>query len=224
VTSPTGLIFPVADLCARARAAKILTLVDGAHAPGQIPLDLAAVGADCYTGNCHKWLCAPKGAAFLYVRPEVQDRIEPLIVSWGSEAGHGGPTRFIEDLEYTGTRDIAAYLSVPAAIDFQARHDWDGVRRRCHELLRRTRVRLLALPEVTALHPDDPTWYAQMEAVQLPPCDPLALQAELFERFRVEVPGILWNDRPLLRVAIQGYNTEMDVDALMAALSDLLYR
>jgi isopenicillin-N epimerase len=224
VTSSTGLIFPVAELCARARAAGILSLVDGAHGPGQVPVDLAAIGADFYTGNCHKWLCAPKGAAFLHARPERQDLVEPLIISWGRRPEKPGPNRYIDDLEFTGTRDIAPYLSVAAAIAFQRDHDWPAVQARCHALLAETRARLLALPGVTALNPDDPAWYAQMAAVALPPSigDPLALHERLFAEHRLEVPVYAWNGRPVLRVAIQAYNRRADADALLTVLPGLL--
>ena len=130
ITSPTALIFPVAEICARARAAGIITVIDGAHAPGQIPLDLPKIGADFYTGNCHKWMCTPKGSAFLYVRPERQAQTESVIVSWG----WGDDATFISRNQRQGTRDPAAYLSVPAGIDFLAAHDWDSVRARCHDL------------------------------------------------------------------------------------------
>jgi isopenicillin-N epimerase len=156
ITSPTALILPVAELVRRARQAGILTVIDGAHAPGQIPLDLTALGADFYSGNCHKWLCAPKGSAFLYARREMQHLVEPLVVSWGwnpdrgagfaacpdnPQAGKPVP-HFIDEQEWQGTRDIAAYLSVPAAIQFQNEHDWPHVRAECHELLQETRQRI----------------------------------------------------------------------------------
>ena len=115
LTSPTALIFPVAELCRRARSAGILTVVDGAHAPGQIPVNLDQIGADFYSANCHKWMCAPKGAAFLYARREAQPLLSPLVVSWGWRQGVPGPSPFIDEQQRQGTRDIAAWLAVPAA-------------------------------------------------------------------------------------------------------------
>ena len=131
ITSPTSLTMPVQLICQRARQAGIITLIDGAHAPGQLPLDLSALQADFYTGNCHKWMLSPKGAGFLYARPEVQDLVEPLIVSWGYQSCTNPPkeSRFIDLLQWSGTKDPAAALSVPAAIDFMRQHHWDEVQR-----------------------------------------------------------------------------------------------
>ena len=142
ITSPTAIILPVAEVCRRARAQGILTIVDGAHAPGQIPLNLEEVGADFYIGNLHKWLCAPKGAGFLYARPAAQKRLEPLVVSWGYEAEKPGPSKFVDHHEWWGTRDIATFLSVPAAIEFHEENDWDKVRTACHELAIDAEVRI----------------------------------------------------------------------------------
>jgi isopenicillin-N epimerase len=222
ITSVTGLVLPVRELCRRAREAGVLCLVDGAHAPGQIDLDVADVGADFYTGNCHKWLCAPKGAAFLHARREVQPLLEPLVVSWGYEAEEPGPSRFVDEHEYTGTRDIAAYLAVPAAIDFQEQHDWPAVRERCHELLRETRARLLEMDGFRAIHPDQEGWYCQMEAVEIPQCDDDAVKMALFEQYSIEALVRNWGDRSILRVSIQGYNTRQDVERLLDALPRVL--
>ncbi len=155
ITSPTALIFPVAEICRRARAAGILTIVDGAHAPGQVRLSLSEIGADIYAGACHKWLCAPKGAAFLYAGPEAQAWLDPLVISWGWEAEQPGPSRFVDWHEWQGTRDVAAYLTVPAAIRFQAKHDWAAVRARCHKLAVETRARIEALTGLAAVCPEN---------------------------------------------------------------------
>ena len=143
ITSPTAIQFPVKVICAQAREAGILTIVDGAHAPGQIPLHLAELDADLYTGACHKWLCAPKVTSFLYARPEIQDSLEPLVVSWGWEAEHPEASRFVDYHEWQGTRDLATFLSVPAAIEFQHKYRWDDVRRCFIELAVETRGRLI---------------------------------------------------------------------------------
>ncbi len=225
ITSPTAVRFPVAAVCARARAAGILTVIDGAHAPGQIPLDMQAIGADFYTGNCHKWLCAPKGAGFLYARPDMQRLIEPLVVGWGWGEGRTLTfgSDFLDYLQYTGTDDYAAYLSVPAAIEFQARHDWPSVRERCHALLAQAIARVDALTGRPSIYPPPGRAFAQMAAALLPPlADLLAFKTRLYDEFRVEVPCVQWNGRQFIRISIQGYNTEADVDALLAALEVML--
>ncbi len=221
ITSPTALIFPVEELCRRARRAGILCIVDGAHAPGQIPLDLTALGADVYAGALHKWLMAPKGAAFLYARPHVQAWLDPLVVSWGYEAERPGPSRFVDYHEWQGTRDMSPFLAAPAAIRFQQARGWKQVRARSHDLALSTRERINALTGQPAIAPPD--WLGQMAAVLLPPhVDPEALQRRLWEEYRIEVPAFLWRGRPLLRVSFQGYNDESDADALVRALDSML--
>lgn len=224
VTSPTALILPVAEVCRRARAAGILTLIDGAHGPGQLPLDLAGLGADFYGGNLHKWLCAPKGAGFLYARPEVQDLLKPLVVSWGYEAEKPGPSRFIDHHEWWGTRDLAAFLSVPAAIEFQDRHDWEGVRAACHELARRAQEGVVRLTGLPPLHPDH-NWYAQMTTAPLPAETDLdRLKVALYDEYRIEVPLTERNGMKLIRISLQGYNAPGDVRRLIEVLGILLRR
>ncbi len=225
ITSPTALRLPVEAICQRARQAGILTLIDGAHAPGQIPLDLPALGADFYTGNCHKWMLSPKGAGFLYTRPERQALIEPLIVSWGYSATPQTTTgsQYIDYLGWTGTKDPAASLSVPAAIQFMHDHDWETVRQGCHELLSAALERLASLTGLSPAYPARVGFYRQMAIAPLPAAvDLLTLKARLYDEYQVEVPLTEWNGQKFVRISVQGYNTEKDLEALIAALRRLL--
>lgn len=218
LTSPSAVVLPVEPLIARARERGIFTMVDGAHVPGQLDLDLHALGCDVYSGNCHKWLMAPKGAAFLYVREERQDLVEPLVVSWGWEADRPGPSRFVDEQEWTGTRDPSAYFAVPAAIDFFEEHQWRKVRVACRKLLLEARERVLDLVGLPPLCHFDP-WLGQMCALPLPEgTDRFALGTALREKHAVEVPVTWFADRPWLRVSIQGYNTAEDVERLVGAV------
>jgi len=223
ITSPTALIFPVQDLCRRARAAGIITVIDGAHAPGQIPLCLNDLGADFYSGNLHKWLCAPKGAAFLYARPEMQELIDPLIVSWGWERDIPSRSRFVDYLEWMGTRDLSPFLSVPNAIAFQHEFHWDQVRKRCHALALDTQKRIADISGLEPLNANDDMWFAQMMTAPLPPETNLEqLKTNLYDDFHIEVPLVKWNNMALIRVSFQGYNSQSDADRLVWALQQLL--
>jgi isopenicillin-N epimerase len=223
ITSPTALILPIETLIQRARRDGILTVIDGAHAPGQIPLDLTALGADFYAGNCHKWMCAPKGSGFLYARRDRQALLEPLVTSWGWRAETPGPSRYIDEHEHQGTRDLAAFLAVPAAIDFMAARGWGEVRTRCHALVRTARHAIHAITQLAPLCPDEPGWFAQMAALPLPPCDTEAVTRRLRDEFHIEVPIRSWDGRPLLRVSAQAYNTESDIASLTAAIRQILF-
>jgi isopenicillin-N epimerase len=223
ITSPTGLIFPVKEVCQQARQAGLFSIVDGAHAPGQIQLDLNDIGADVYIGACHKWLCAPKGAAFLYARREIQATLEPLVVSWGYESEKPSGSQFIDYHEWQGTRDLAAFLSVPAAIQYQLEHDWQVIRSRCHDLASLTRQQINQLTGLESICPDSPDWYGQMVSVRLPSdVDQDWLKEHLYNEFRIEVPVIRWQDQSMLRVSFQAYNDQSDAEALVEALGKLL--
>ncbi len=223
ITSPTALRFPVEAVCERARQEGILTIIDGAHAPGQLDLNLEQIGADIYTGACHKWLCAPKGSAFLYARPEVQANLEPLVVSWGWEPETPGPSPFIDQHEWQGTRDIAAYLSTPSAIAFQKLNDWPVVRRRCNQMAQDLQARLCAEFDMQKLNPAGVPAPMQMFSVQLPEVDPEELQRSLLDEYNIEVVALSWKNRPLLRVSLQAYNDDADTEALISALHELLH-
>ena len=228
ITSTTALTFPLAELCRRAREEGILTLIDGAHAPGHIPLNLDELGADFYTGNCHKWMCAPKGAAFLHARPEHNYLLDAPVVSWGYSAGIGGhtdldaytgSTLLERRLQWQGTRDLAAFLTVPAAIEFQARHDWDRVRRECHALASETLHRICALTGLDPVCEDAD--FGQMVVIPVPPMNEDQLKEMLFDRYRIEIPVTSHKNRLFVRVSFQGYNTREDADALVEALREI---
>lgn len=223
ITSPTAVVLPIDRLTARAREAGLWTVVDGAHAPGQVPVDLHALGVDFYGGNCHKWLCAPKGAGFLYARREVQHLLEPLVVSWGWQARDPGPSRFVDEQERQATRDISAYLSVPAAVEFQAANDWSRIRDECHELARWTASEVAELTGLPALTADSPAWYAQMVTMPLPPGDEAALKTRLYDQYRIEIPVVVWGDQRFVRISVQGYNTRADAARLVDALAEILH-
>ena len=210
ITSPTSLVFPVEEICAAARAAGVLSIVDGAHVPGHFALDLGSLGADIYAGNCHKWLCAPKGSGFLWARPEHHGWIEPLVVSWG----YGDEADFGERHGWQGTRDPAAYLAVPAAIEVHATFDLQ----RCGILADLAERRLgerdfVRIPGTAAPF---------MRSIELPAGNPAELRERLYGEFRVEVPVFEWEGRRVLRVSIGPYNDEDDVERLVAALDRLL--
>lgn len=223
ITSPTATLFPIEAVIQKARAQNILTVIDGAHAPGQIPLHLDSLGADFYGGNLHKWLCAPKGAGFLYARPEVQHLLKPLVVSWGYESETPGDSIFIDHHEWWGTRDLAAFLAVPMAIQFQQDQDWARVRSACHRLAVDTWKRVHALTGCAPLHSDPELWFAQMSLLSLPAATDLAaLKARLYDEFKIEIPVIEWNENKLIRLSVQGYNTKRDMDKLLIALKAVL--
>ena len=230
ITSGTALRLPVAAVARRAREAGILMVVDGAHAVGQIDVDLAALDVDFYAGNFHKWLCAPKGSGFLYARPEHQAWLESPIVSWGwiEGSGHYRPdNQFVSRNQFQGTRDIAAFLSVPAAVAYQEARDWESVRERCHDLVCEARERIAALtglPQIVPVEsPEGLPWFRQMAVMPLPAgTDGQRLKQRLYDEHRIEIPITWHDDNPLIRISIQGYNTRDDVDALLTALERLM--
>jgi len=224
-TSPTGLIFPADEICRRARQAGIPTLVDGAHAPGQVPVDLEAIGADFYTGNCHKWMLAPKGSAFLHARPSAQDLVEPLVVSWGWQAAQDFTTgsRFIDILQWWGTRDPAPHLAIPAAIQFLQTPAWQSARQTCHDWLVSALEQARALTGLPDIYAGNPALYRQMACLPIPPKVHLPdLKKQLYNSYQVEIPSIAWGEHQFLRLSLQGYNTLQDIERLLDALRDLI--
>jgi len=229
ITSPTALRFPIEAIIRQAKARGIATVIDGAHTPGHIPLDLTAMDVDYYSGNCHKWLMSPKGSAFLYVRPELQKLINPLVISHGWTAqskepdakGAFGNSPFIDEIEMQGTRDPSAWLTVPAALEFRREHDWASVARACSAMAQETAQRV---SRMTGLAPiSSPEFCApQMVAMPIPECDAPELHKILREKHRIEIPVFKWQDRCIARVSVQGYNSRGQMDKLIHALAEEL--
>jgi len=233
VTSQTGLVLPVEAIVRELRTRGVETLVDGAHAPGMLALDVAAIGAAWYTGNCHKWMCAPKGAAFLYTRPDMKERTRPLAISHGASSTRTDRPRYLVEFDWMGTDDPTAFLSVPAAIRFMGRlmpGGWAAVRETNHQLALRGRDVLCCALGIDPPCPDE--MIGSLASLPLPDGDgrpspsPLyadPLQDVLLERFNIEVPVIPWPKPPqrLIRISGQVYNSDGDYEKLGQALKAL---
>ena len=221
------MVLPVQQLCQLARQRGIISVVDGAHAPVMVPLNVSEIAADFYTGNCHKWLLAPTGSGFLVIGPNMEDRLEPGQVSWGyhhanryaDERDEWGSTPRLRFLEFEGTRDITPWLAVPAAIDFQAKIGFDAIRDRMRELanyVRRQMADRLGFPVVT---PDHPAMRGSLTAFELP-IGRTALQwRELIWNKRIEAPVIERPERLLVRFSTHFYDIESEIDKLVELLA-----
>jgi isopenicillin-N epimerase len=231
VLSPTGMVLPARDLCAEARRRGILTMVDGAHAPALLPLQLDEVGADYYGGNGHKWLLAPTNTGFLYFAAGAGERLLPLQTSWGWHSSRRDPdlrdafgsTPRLRRLEFEGVRDPCPWLTLPTAIDFQAALGWDAVRGRIRQLSDHVRRRLTGLCGLEPATPDHAELRTAMTAFRLPPGSAAStIRHRLWHDHRIEAPVIDRPDGLLLRVSTHFYNTEEEVDRLAEAMPKLL--
>ena len=220
ITSSTGLILPVAAICKKAKEAGIMTIVDGAHVPAHIPLNIAEMDPDVYVGACHKWLSAPKGSSFLYVKKSLQETIEPLIISWGSEVDRS-PSPFIYESQYQGTWDPSAFLTVPAAIQFQQEHDWNSVRKRSRALNRETRGRIYEIIDSEPICPNTEEWLGQMASIITNIENGLDFKRRLMDEYKIEIPVFPWGDKILFRTSFNAYNDENDADRLIEVLGKL---
>ena len=233
-TSQTGMVLPIERLVKEAQARGVDVLVDGAHAPGMVPLDLDTLGAAFYTGNLHKWICAPKGAAFLHVREDRRDGVRPLVISHGANANSVKRSRFHLEHDWTGTRDPSAWLSVPAAlreVESMVEGGWDEVRRRNRELVLEGRDILCDALGIDAPCPD--SMIGSLASLPLPDGDSGSvnelfpfdkLQDRLLKEHRIEVPVIAWPAPPrrLVRISAQLYNSRSQYVALAEALQNVL--
>ena len=233
VTSPTGLVFPLETLIPELRRRGVEVIVDGAHAPGLLPIRLGALDCLGYAGNCHKWLCAPKGAAFLHVRPDFQPHVHPLITSHGANSTRTDRSRYLLEFAWMGTMDPTPWLCVPEAIRQVGSllpGGWPAIQQRNRTLALELRDQLCQLFELPPPAPD--SMLAAMAAIPLPPAHPDEigrirsgldpLRDYLWKRHRIEVPVFPWPQPPsrVLRVSLHLYNAREDGHRLLAALRE----
>jgi isopenicillin-N epimerase len=220
VTSPTAAILPVAEIVEACHRRNVPVLVDAAHGPGMLPVDLSSLGCEFWTGNFHKWACAPKGAAVLAIAPERREDVHPLVTSHGM--GKGLQAEF----EWTGTRDPTAYLAIPAALEFMGALGWDRVRRHNHELVLHGRA--VVSEALRTVPPVAESRIGSMAIASLPDGAGTSqeeaddIQARLFEISRIEVPFISWHGWGFVRLSAQAYNRPADFARLAAVLPSLL--
>ena len=227
VASPTGVIFPVEKICLAAKDIGIPVCIDGPHAVAMIPLNLKQLGCDFYTASCHKWLSAPFVSGFLYVAPRHQQNLKPVVTSWGGSLS-GRPKSWKDEFTWSGTRNPAAFLAIPAAIDFLEEHGLQNFREQTHSLVQYARQRITELAGTEAFVPDSTDWYGSMITLSIPASDeppPEAgkrdpLQNILWDEYKIEVPIIHWKGRRFIRVSCHLYNTEEDIDRLVNAMKE----
>jgi isopenicillin-N epimerase len=222
ITSSTALRLPVKEICEIAKEKGLLTIVDGAHVPGHIPLDLSELKADVFTGACHKWMMTPKGCSFLYVRKEFQDMFDPLVVSWGYESAAPSHSRFLDYHQMQGTRDFSAFLTVPKAIEFRQVHNWERVAADCRNLVKENYKKFCDLVGSQPICPINDDFLGQMCSIPIKTEQPEKLQRQLFEKYQIEIPVTRHEENVFLRYSIQGFNGQIDLDRLYIAVKEII--
>lgn len=220
ITSTTALRLPVEEICKRAKAEGLITIVDGAHVPGHVDLNLQELEADIYTGACHKWLLTPKGCSFLYVSKEFQP-FDPLLISWGFESDTPSESLFIDHHQLQGTRDYAAFLTIPAALRFRENYNWKQVAKDCRVLAHSNYKRFAEVTGGTIRCPISDDFLGQMCSLSISCPDPVALQELLYNKYKIEIPVMPHDDKVFIRYSINGYHTQKDLDVLFEALDNI---
>lgn len=222
ISSATALIFPVKEICQKAQELGLITIIDGAHVPGHIDLNISELNPDFYTGTLHKWMLSPKGSSFLYVKKEFQNDIDPLVVSWGYDNAVITESQFLDYHEYQGTRDISAFLCTPKVIDFLEENNWKQISKDCKAIVRENYQRFCDLLNAKPLCPISEEFLGQMASIQIQTEEPVKLKELLFEKYKIEIPVMPLNGKIYLRYSINGYNSQGDLDVLYKALKEIL--
>ena len=216
ITSPTALIFPVKEICKIARKKNILCIIDGAHVPGHIDLNIKDLDPDVYVGACHKWMCSPKGISFLYVKKNIQSSIDPLIVSWGYESDTPTHSQFLDYHQWQGTKDMSAYAIIPEVIDFLKQYNWKEKSKKCRELNIWAKEKINHLLKKDELSHNK--FLGQMSSVYIDKEITLDFHINFYKKHKIQIPFMLWNKKSLMRISIQVYNSKEDVNKLLEAL------
>ncbi|MFM2439847.1 MAG: hypothetical protein RLZ16_846, partial [Bacteroidota bacterium] len=217
ITSATALIFPVNEICAIAKSKGLITIVDGAHAPAQVELNIGELMADFYIGACHKWMMAPKGCSFLYAHKSVQYICEPLVVSWGYKAAKPSHSTFLDYHQMIGTRDFSAFLAVPMCIIFMHENNWKAVAKKCHEMVLANAQLFYDLLGTKPISPLTSEWIGQMISIPIKTTEPEILQRKLFTDYKIEIPIMRQGNDVYIRYSINAFNTMENLEALYKA-------
>lgn len=222
MSSATALIFPVKEICDKAKELGLITIVDGAHVPAHIDLTISALNPDYYTGTLHKWMLAPKGSSFLYVKPELQNALEPLVVSWGYESVAPGESQFLDYHELQGTRDVSAFLCTPKVVEFLEQNNWKTVSKSCKQIVLNNYQRFCDLLNTKPLSPITEEFLGQMASVPVNTKKPAELKEVLYSKYKIQIPVMPLNGNYYIRYSINAYNSQEDLDVLYNALEDII--
>tara|TARA_Y100001970_G_scaffold8767_2_gene10190 strand:- start:27256 stop:28398 length:1143 start_codon:yes stop_codon:yes gene_type:complete len=219
ITSPTGLIFPAEEICKVAKENNIFCIIDGAHVPGHINLDIKKLNPDIYTGACHKWMCAPKGTSFLYAKKEIQDYIDPLVISWGYDSEIPSHSKYLDYHQWQGTQDPSSYLTIPDVINFLNKNNWETISKECRKI--NIEAREMVNNSLNQEPISENNFIGQMSSIKIQCKDPVELQKIFYLNYKIIVPIVKWEDKMLLRFSIQAYNSMEDIEKLIFAIKKL---
>jgi len=221
ITSSTGLRLPVEEVSKIAREKGLMVFIDGAHAPGHIPLDLKKLDVDIYTGACHKWMMTPKGSSFLYVKKEYQKLFDPLVVSWGYKALFPSHSQFLDYHQLQGTRDFSAFLTIPDAIQFMNEHNWSDVSKHYREMVQVNAEQFCKLLDAEPISPVNDDFVLQMYSARIKTKEPEKLHDHFFSEYKIQIPVMRHDDKVYLRYSLNAFNKQEDLDKLFDALKDI---
>jgi len=230
ITSPTAILFPVREICERARQQGLMVAIDGPHALGMVEIDLNSIPCDFYAVSGHKWLSGPYGSGFLYVRSRHKQGLRPNVISWGRSVAGRAPS-WKDEFHWPGTFDPTPYLALPAALDLLKQYGLPRFRAETHTLCRLARQQLLTIPGSAALSTDSMDWYGSMVTVELPVRDDRTnlvqshpLQKWLWEQHQIEVPIVRWREKTHIRTSCHLYNRISQYEKLVAAVQEWIER